>query len=300
MVDYPTYMMNVHEFLLDGTTDAGGAVETGGILLQIKTAIGTGGNPYTSLTAYNPTTDIASMATAIATFEATVTALNNHTDFDTIYGQAADAVDAEILPDTYINARMIAHATALDNEINTKVIPRFNAGMRDINAVQTSAFVIGRAIIELDRNDKVDKFAADMRYQADAKRGDMIQAAAAEMIRLFLQKAEFQRVIAALTIDQLRIAIAAQTDYKTETKAIAADLKRWPLEVYKYGANMLAGVGGGVTSSVPMDGNKTARIIGSGLSGAVAGAMVGGQIGGNEGAGYGALLGGLAGLIGGS
>jgi hypothetical protein len=101
-------------------------------------------------------------------------------------------------------------------------------------------------------------------------------------------------------IDELRLKIAANQDYLTEGKAIAGDLGRWPLEAYKYGANMLAGIGGGTTGSVPVDGNKTARVIGSGLSGAAAGAMIGGAIGGNEGAGWGSIVGGLAGILGGA
>jgi hypothetical protein len=293
-IEYPGYMQVQHEFWLDG--GGTGADDTKGLTLAIKNALAT--NPYLNLVAYNPATDVAAMATAISTFSSTVSSINAHTDYDTYHTAAAAQIDATISPETYIVARTQAHATALDTELNAKVIPRYNAGMRDINAVQTSAFVIGRAIIELDRNDKVDKFMADMRFAADAKRGDLIQAATNEMIRLYLQKIELGRVIAAITIEQLRLAIAANADYKTDTRAIEADEARWPLEAYKYGANMLASIGGGTTSSVPMDGNKTARIIGAGLSGAIMGASIGSSFGGN-GAGYGALLGGALGAFGG-
>ena len=269
-IEYPSYMQIQHEFWLDG--GGTGADDTKGLTLAIKNAITT--NPFTGLTGYNPTTDIASMASAIVTFAATVSSMNAHTDFDTYHDAAVAQIDAKIAPDSYILARVQAHASALDSEINAKIIPRFNAGMRDINAVQTSAFVIGRSIIEVDRNEKVDKFMADLRFQADAKRGDLIQAATNEMVRMYLQKLELGRVVGAMTIEQLRLAIAAQSDYKTEIKALAADLGRWPLEVYKYGANMLAAIGGGTTSSVPMDGNKTARIVGAGLSAAIVAASI--------------------------
>jgi len=291
MVDYPAYMQTVHHYWLDGTAGAG----SGGMVQAIDTALAA--NPFTGLTGYDPGTDVTAMEAAVTAFQAIITAMDEHTNYDTFNTNAAAQVDATYAPATYINARAVAHATALDNEINSKVYPRFEAGMRDINAVMTSAFTIGKAIIELDRNDKVDKFIADMEFQADTKRADLIQSATSEMIRLFLQKIEFGRVIMAIWIDEKRLAIAANQDYKTETKAIAGDLGRWPLEAYKYGANMLAGIGGGTTGSVPVDGNKTARIIGSGLSGASAGAMIGSAIGGNEGAGWGALVGGLAGAF---
>jgi hypothetical protein len=293
MVDYPAYMQAVHAYWLDGTPGSVGT--TSGLTKTINTALTA--NPFTGLTGYDPTTDAAAMATAIATFQGLITAMSSATDYVTYNNAAAAQVAVVYNPDSYILAKVQAHASALDTEITSKVYPRFEVGMRDINAVQTSAFAIGKAIIEMDRNDKVDKFMADLRFQADSKRSDLIQAATSEIIRIQLQKIEYGRAIAAMTIDQLRLKIAANQDYKTETKAIAADLGRWPLEVYKYGANMLAGIGGGTTSSVPVDGNKTARIIGSGLSAAAAGAMIGGAIGGNEGGGYGAILGGLAGML---
>jgi hypothetical protein len=291
-IEYPSYMQNIHNFWLDGTGDH----DAGGVGLAIANASAT--NPYTGLTGYDPTTDVAAMATAIATFAAAVAALDPAADFVTYNNAATAQIDAVLSPESYILARVAAHAAGLDTEINSKIIPRFNAGMRDINAVQSSAFVIGRAIIELDRNDKVDKFMSDMRFQVDAKRGDLIHQATSEMVRMYLQGFEYKRVIAAITIDELRLKIAAQADYKTEVKALAADLNRWPLEVWKYGGNMLAAIGGGTTSSVPMDGSKTARIIGSGLSGAIAGAQIGAAMGGN--AGYGAILGGIAGAFAGS
>jgi len=53
-------------------------------------------------------------------------------------------------------------AATLDDDINANVLPRFEAGMRDINAVVSSAFPIGRAIIEAFRDRDVAKFSADI------------------------------------------------------------------------------------------------------------------------------------------
>jgi hypothetical protein len=298
--DYPAFMTSVQHYWLDGDLTSGEPATGGGLVKAIADAIAAA--PFAALTGYDPATDVGEMVTAVGVFNSLVTGMSPAADFVTFHSAAAAEIDSVISPDSYITARASAHATALDSEVTTKVIPRFESGMRDINAVLTSAFVIGRAIIEMDRNDKVDKFMADMRYQADAKRGDLIASATGEIIRLSLQKLEYYRVVAAITLDQKRIAIAAQNDYKTEIKALASDKGKWALECYKYGANMLTSIGGtGTTSSIPMDGNKTARILATGLSGAVAGATVGNMISpGGEGAGYGAIVGGLAGLLGGS
>jgi len=291
MVDFPDYMKDVHAYWLDGTTGCG----TGGLVNSIGVAIA--GNPFAGLTGYDPSSDITAMEAAITAFQAIITTLDAHTDYDTYSNAASAQIDVIFAPATDIATRVAAHANELDTEITSKVYPRFEAGMRDINAVMSSAFTLGKAMIEMDRNDKVDKFAADMEFQAMTKRADLVQAATAEMVRIALQEVEYGRSIMATTLDEKRIAIAAEQDFKTETKAIAGDLGRWPLEAYKYGANMLAGISGGTTESVPVDGNKTARIIGSGLSGAAAGAMIGNSISGSTGAGWGAAIGGIAGLL---
>lgn len=280
--DYPSYMNTQHEAWLTAIASA------------ITAAT------FPTLTPYDPATDLTAMDSAIGDLETIVSALNEHTDYDTIMANAVSLVEGVFLPDAYITARVAAHSTALETEINSKIYPRFLAGMRNINAVLSSAFVIGQAAIAQDKLDKVAKFESDMEMQVLNKRSDMITAVAGEMLRIKLQKLEFDRVIASLYMDYGRIAIAANNDYSTAVKSNEIDEMKWPLEKYKYGSNLLAGITGGVSSTAAMEGSATARMIGSGLSGAAAGAMIGGAVvGSGGGEGIGAILGGIAGLIGG-
>jgi len=278
--DYPTYMTDYHEDWLSGINSAMSAAS------------------FPTLTVYDPDTDLATMLTAINTFEALVAAIDEHTDYDTIYANATDLADTYFDPAAYIAARVTAHSTTLDTELNTKVYPRFLAGMRNINAVLSSAFVIGQAAIAQDKLDKVAKFQADMELQVISKRVEVIQAIAAEMMRLKLQKLEFNRAIAAMTLDYARLVISAKEDEYVETKSAAIEALKWPLEKYKYGANLLAGITGGVSGTAAAEGSKSARIIGSALSGAAAGAMIGAAtIGSGGGEGIGAVLGAVLGGI---
>ena len=278
--DYPTYMTDYHEDWLAAINSAMSAAS------------------FPTLTVYDPDTDLATMLTAINTFEALVAAIDEHTDYDTIYANATNLADTYFDPAAYIAARVTAHSTTLDTELNTKVYPRFLAGMRNINAVLSSAFVIGQAAIAQDKLDKVAKFQADMELQVISKRVEVIQAIAAEMMRLKLQKLEFNRAIAAMTLDYARLVISAKEDEYVETKSAAIEALKWPLEKYKYGANLLAGITGGVSGTAAAEGSKSARIIGSALSGAAAGAMIGAAtIGGGGGEGIGAVLGAVLGGI---
>jgi hypothetical protein len=267
----------------------------------LNTAIQAATNPYTGLLAYDPDSDISDMAAEVLLFKGYANEVDWEAIYPRIYALAVSLVDGYIGGGTYVSARTAAHAAILDTDLAAKVYPKFEAGMRDINAVMTSAFAIGRAILSLDRNDKVDRFTADIELQMARDRNTMINQAASELLRIFLQRTEFQRAIAAMSLDYGRLKIAAKSDEATEQKSLDADEAKWEMAKYQYMSNMLAALNGGVSSSAMpgSEGSKTSRILGGALSGASAGAMIGAAItgGSNEGSGYGAILGGLAGAF---
>jgi hypothetical protein len=65
-----------------------------------------------------------------------------------------------------IQAAIAAHAVDIQDSIDTSVMPKFLAGMRDINAVQSTAFIIGKALIQDSHVREVNKFSADIRIKA--------------------------------------------------------------------------------------------------------------------------------------
>lgn len=276
------------------------STDHGTLVDNVMTDVAAASNPFTGLAAYDPTTDLASMLANIATFSGQV----GYVQWDDIYPQilelAVDLVDQYINSDEYIADRVAAHAAILDTDLSTKAYPKFEAGMRDVNAIMTSSFVIGRAIITLDRNDKVDRFAADMEMQAVKDRNTMINQVVSEMLRIFLQRVEFQRALASLQLDYYRIKIASKADQATEDKAIDVETAKWAMAKHQYAANVMAALNGGISAVGQSEGSKTARILGGALSGASAGAMIGAAVfGGDSGGGFGALLGGLLGGLGG-
>lgn len=257
-------------------------------------------NPLTGLSAYDPDTALAAITSAVSDLKTAVDAMSWHTDFDAVFVAAADIIDTVVSPAAHISEVVTQHTTDLMNEYNNKLLPAFNAGMRDIGGILTSAFVIGRANILSDITDKTSRFQSELTLQAENKRADMITQATSEMLRLFVQKIEFIRTWSALVSDLHRLQIAAKSDQATEDKVIDVSEAKWPLELWQYGGNLLAAVSGGTVAPNKVDGNQMARIIGGGLSGASAGALIGSRIGGESGGGYGAILGGIAGLLAGS
>jgi hypothetical protein len=314
-ISYPTYMQDWHTTWLANVATA------------MTTAQAT--SPYTGLSAYNPSVALSVVDAAVSVFRSEAILIDSHTTFDTIAGQAGDEADdmfaASVFAsmasrvDTYITTSSAASTATsafsdmLDEEYDGKITPAFEAGMRDINAIMSSAFVIGTSLIATERANKVAKFTSEILLQDHNKRGDYIMSlmtkrsdlitqAISEMLRLFIQKIEFTRTYAALISDTKRIHIAAMNDQQLEDKAIDVNDAKWDLETFQYGANMLAAIGGGTAQPPKMEGSQMARIIGGGLSGAAAGAMLGSRIGGEGSSlgGWGALIGGIGGMIAGA
>ena len=52
-----------------------------------------------------------------------------------------------LVDDTTINAEVAAFTDEQDDERDTQILPRFQAGMANINAVMSSSFVIGERVV---------------------------------------------------------------------------------------------------------------------------------------------------------
>lgn len=295
-VDYPTYLKEAHQDWLNHT---GVDFVSKSIVDVLNEALDN--SPFFGLSAYDPASNILTMRNNLDDIKTLVNALDWELDFEDVYAKGVELVDTYINPETRISSVVSAHTNMLESEFNSKIYPLFEAGMRDAGAVMTSAFVIGRAMIADELGSKLDKFAAELRMQAEVKRADMINQAVSEMLRILVQKVELTRAWAAMTIDTERLIIAAYGDQNTEDKAIDVADAKWNLELWQYGANLLAAIGGGTAVPQKMEGNQMARIIGGGLSGASAGALIGSRVGGEGGYGglIGAGIGGIAGLLGG-
>ena len=159
-----------------------------------------GNDPYTGEIAYNPDADITAYEAAVTAFAALLAGINEPIDWAVLFTQAetsigsptpvaampdvgvigdivvadiADTVDVDGISEAEIVADVDAFADQLDDEITTKVLPRFEAGMLNINAVASSAYAIGKSTIEGFRNREVAKHASTLRLAAEYKNADM-------------------------------------------------------------------------------------------------------------------------------
>ncbi len=253
-----------------------------------------GGSPYAAMTAYDPTTPLGAMDTAVGAFNTRVDALDPDGDWEDAVGVAATKADAAVFDDAYATADIAAFRAMIDDQLENIILPRFQAGLRDVNAVMSSAFVIGESIIESMATNDVTKYGTDLRLKFNIQRNDFVLKGVESILRNQYAVVELEKNVAHYTIEANRMEIAAFKEKKDAENSISVKDGRWDIETFQYGANLLASIGGGTVVPRQDNGPSTAQ---SAIGGALGGAAIGSSITGNSGWGAlgGTLIGGLLG-----
>jgi hypothetical protein len=290
-VDFPEHMKDVHQ---DWLNDYDGDNDTiSSNMVEVMNAA-LGADPFSAMTAYDPASQLTAMDAAVTAFNTLVDALDYEQDWEDAVDAAVAKADGAVFDDTYINNDISAFGDNLDDQIENIVLPRFQGGMRDVNAVMSSAFVIGESIIEGMRTKDTAKYGTELRIKTSFQRNDFVLKGTEAMLRDNVGRIELEKSVMHYTIESNRLrAVTGKEKLDTENNVDVSDAK-WELELFQYGANLLAAIGGGTVIPSGGGGNsgpsKTQSAIGGALSGAAAGGMVGG--------GWGALVGGALGGLG--
>ncbi len=282
VVDYPAYMKTVHGDWLDNT---GADTLTLSVTAAMEAAHGN--SPWSGQAAYDPDAAIAVWEADLAAFAAILAGISDTADWATLYTQSVATIEA--VTDVDIDADVVAFGNQLDDELTTRVLPRFRAGMRDINAVVSTAFVIGQGVIEAFRTRDVAKHASGLRLTIASERTRQYLEGTNQMLQLMIQRINWEDSYVKTSIESNRIKIVAKSEENAANLEIDKSDALWDLEAFQYGANLLAGIGGGTAQP---QGNKPSTlqsVLGGALSGASAGAMA---TGGNP---IGAVVGGVLG-----
>ena len=276
-VDYPDYMKDWHKDVL-GSGALGGDDVTGVMAAAL------GASPYAGAVTYDPDTDITAWEAAITGFDAILAGVDPTVDWAALFAQAGASITvAGGITEALITADSLAFSSNLDDEITTKVLPRYEGGMRDINAVVSSAFVIGEGIIEAFRTRDVAKHESALRLSAaseNSRRGVAIAGmqleASSQMVKIFLQNIAWEENLARLIADTRRIKIIAKSEENKQNSDYDEADALWDLEVFKYGGNMLAAIGSASVSEGMKGASKMQSVLGGAMSGAAAGGMMSG------------------------
>lgn len=194
-------------------------------------------------------------------------------DIDSLYDQIfEDTVNA-----SEVNNLVSAEADLLDDDIEQNILPRFQVGMRDINAVVSSSFVVGKSLIESARVKAITKFSGELKFR--------LLAVAAERWKSHL---DWNKAVVMSYAELMKLYYSTKLDVDDYNYSMSAKNSLWPFTVLEYERAGLGALQGATTTSSDVAGSSKTQ---KALSGALAGASIGASFGG-----VGALVGGGIGL----
>jgi len=182
-------------------------------------------------------------------------------DIESLWDQIfEDTVNSSVATDL-----VSAEAALMDDDIDTNVIPRLQTGMRNINAVMSSSFVVGKAIVEDARVKSLSKFSAGSKFS-------LIPIASAR----WSTHPEWNKSVVGLYSEMLKFYFSAKTDIDEVNYSMAVKDRLWPFTVLDFERAAIAALQGAVNSKTDVAGaSTTAKVLSGALSGAAMGALVG-------------------------
>jgi len=296
-VSYPAYMQTIHGLWLN---DAGVDVPANSLVDAINEAYAA--NPFVGVVTFNPDTLMAEAAAAVTSLNTLVDAMNYTGDFNTAYSNArtqiveeASTLDSLTVDNARVTADIVAFDAILADRLENEALPQFRAGMLNIGAVHSSAFVIGEAIIRAYKQRDLAKYGSELRVRLQEKqdelnarfmlqrreieanhkirRGELVHGAVVSMLQMFMKRHDLEGDVARLTIESRRIHAVAKKEQIAEQADFDEKEGLWRVELFGHAGNLLAGPGGGTTVAQKRP-NKATSAIGGALSGAAAGAML--------------------------
>ena len=147
----------------------------------------------------------------------------------------------------YSNVQGQFTGSLIDDEIETTSLPRLQTGMRDMNAVMSSSFVVGKSLIEDTRTKMVAKFSADLKYR--------LIPIAQERWNTHLN---WNKLTVGTYAEIMKLYFSAKTDVDEINYAMAAKNTLWPFTVLDFERAAVGALQGATTSKQDVAGASTA------------------------------------------
>jgi len=181
----------------------------------------------------------------------------------------------DTLDSTVVNDLIAAESALLDDEIVSNSLPRFNTGIRDINSVLSSTYLVGKSLIEDTKTKLISKFSADLKYR--------LIPIAQERWSTHLN---WNKNVVGVYAEIMKFYYSTVTDVNEQNYGMSVKSILWPFTVLDFERAGLGALQGATNSKQDVAGASTAsKVISGALSGAAMGAMVGGSVSGTVAAG---------------
>lgn len=256
---WPAYMQDAHEDMVNDMATA---------LVPVAKA----NNPYEGVNAYQPDDYLGDMQTRLDSWDTIVTALDERTDWAAMVTEAISGVEDAITSDDYIQGVVDRREQEMAGNY-ARAVNRLTGGMADLNATNSSAFILGLALVEQDRLAELAGFREKLELSAHSDRTSFIQNAVSEMTRQLVGKIDAQRLATYGQLEVSRMSIAAMTQTHDQEVVFRESETMWPFTVYQQLNNTLASVSGAIAKPDKMSVKES--VLSGALSGATAGATLG-------------------------
>lgn len=201
-------------------------------------------------------------------------------DVEVLYNQ----IYSDLMEGPVTHSLVSAEAAFLEDEIESDVLPRYSVGMRDINAVVSSTFLIGKALLEETRVKAIAKYSAGLQYA--------LLPIAAQRWQAHL---EWNRGVITTYGEIMKLYFSAKMDVTNHNQENLVKDRLWPFTILDFERAALAAMQGGRPSGSEAGTSQIAKSISGAMGGASMGGMIAGAsqgaVTGPVGAGIGAVLG---------
>jgi len=183
----------------------------------------------------------------------------------------------DVIQGPEIENAVTAQSELLQDDIDMTVMPKFLAGMRDINSVQATTFVIGKAIIQSAHVKSINKFSSQIRVHALDISNDQ-----------WAKHLSWDEAVIRTFSDMFKLYYAARIDMDRVNLEYPAKDAMWDINLFENARAMIGAMSGAAATASQNEPSQTQKAIGGAMTGAATGYMVGG--------GPGAVIGGILGL----
>ena len=162
-----------------------------------------------------------------------------------------------------IENAVAAQAQTIQDTIDSTIMPRFVGGMRDINAVQSTAFIIGKAMIAETAVREVNKFSAEIRLRA-------IDTSA----KIWSRHLDWSQSVITVYSEIFKLYYTARLDVDRTNLEMESKHLLWNVNLFDYARAMIGAMSGAAAATGANEPSKAQSALGGALSGAAAGYMI--------------------------
>lgn len=299
LAQVPGHLIADHQALMEGsgswsTADNSWSTSLagGGILQALDKAI-LSGTPWDTITAYDPTEDLALIDAEFASYRSAILALDPAEDWAD-FSDMALALANGILEDGGAEDAQVEAFSQDAQEDFARELAAARATLYANNASEGSALPMMMAILRRGFLARILAFRAQLKKDFATQRAAFVAQGVAEMSQAQRFKAEAQRMLAIIRNELRVVAINAFREQKNETLEYLQKKQTFHLGLFAAPFNGLAGYSG--ATSIPVGPSKLSTALSTALSGAATGVSVGAQ-GGPATAILGGFIGGALGFV---